>query len=147
MKRLLTLAVLVCACAHSRWVEASGPYASVEAGCALVLPDGWMRVRDEKGLLATRDGPALQRIYTERVEFGKPLPAAKKTPTPIPTIPAAIVMPYKGIRPMRSDARPDKGTGLRTWMRPAGTPLSRRRAVSAETSTSHVNNPDSSRSS
>jgi|1185.fasta_scaffold134574_2 hypothetical protein len=81
MRKWFVMTMLLCACVHAHWMEAGGPYTPPDGRFALVLPNGWMRLSPDKDhLLATRDGPALQRIYSDRNEFGQPLPGAKKVP-------------------------------------------------------------------
>lgn len=79
MKRWLALALL-CSCAHSPWTASNGSYVPASQRYSLVLPEGWMCDPSGDALLATRDGPVLQRILANRTEFGKPLGESKKSP-------------------------------------------------------------------
>ncbi len=46
---------------------------------AIDLPEGWMQATEVEGMVATRDGFALQEIKVARFQAEKPLPHTKKT--------------------------------------------------------------------
>lgn len=78
MKRLAVVVSVACACATSAWTEAGQKYTPKSRTFAVELPEGWMRLRRDDELLATRDGPALQRIFSRTMKFGEPAERAKK---------------------------------------------------------------------
>jgi hypothetical protein len=76
MKTILFLLPALAACATA-WTQAGGPYTPESQLFAVELPQGWMRARADKDLLATRDGLPLQWIYAKTTRFGETKSARK----------------------------------------------------------------------
>jgi hypothetical protein len=77
---MLSTAVAAAGCATPRpaWVDAAPVFEAQGAAFSIQAPPGWMRQGSQEFLLATRDGPLLQRITVSRHEIGKPLANTKK---------------------------------------------------------------------
>jgi hypothetical protein len=80
MKSVLLVLPMLAACATG-WTQAGGRYTPASQRFAVDLPQGWMRATADEELLATRDGPFLQRIYSKTTLFGVPQKPGKKAVT------------------------------------------------------------------
>jgi hypothetical protein len=80
MRRARLLFILLSMACIPYWSQAGGLYTAPSNEFTAVLPQGWMKARD-KELLATRDGPLLQRIYSKTARFGEPQKQTNKAVT------------------------------------------------------------------
>ena len=73
---LIAIMFLLNGCAP--WIRTGGPYEATGENVSLDLPDGWMRLNNDKHLILTRDGVLLQSILVESIHVNDTLKHTKK---------------------------------------------------------------------
>lgn len=79
MKNLfLLIAIMLMLNGCATWIRTGGPFEATKENVVLDLPDGWMRLNSDKGLLTTRDGVLLQKILVKKFSVNDPIKHTKK---------------------------------------------------------------------
>lgn len=78
MKRLLLLLLLFLASACAPWIQGKGLYQSPNHTFTINIPQNWMRLKTNKYLLISRDGPFLQYVLVQERPIYRPFKHTKK---------------------------------------------------------------------
>jgi hypothetical protein len=71
------LLLLMTACAS--WLPVAGPYESPSHRFTVVLPEKWMKLRTERDVLLSKDGPFLQYVLIQERPIDRPFGHTRKT--------------------------------------------------------------------